>query len=305
MSNSLIGTKKLKIAVTAVLSIAIVAGIFYWVKLRRKVNLDSIYSGNGRIEAIEILISTKLAGRLESINVDEGDFVKEGQILAVIDSRSLEAQMEQAKAQLMQAEASYEASKVKAKRSSSLVKDGASSQQEVDDDKVRVKTSLAAVSVAKAAIQRLQVDLDDSTLKAPRDGRIQFRVAQPGEIMAAGSRILTLLDLTDVYMTFFLPTEATGKLALGSEARIILDAAKEYTIKAKISFISDEAQFTPKSVETSNEREKLMFRIKAKIPSELLKKHIQQVKTGLPGIAYVKLDDSADWPEKLNHNIVE
>jgi HlyD family secretion protein len=123
--------------------------------------------------------------------------------------------------------------------------------------------------------------------------------------MAAGSRILTLLDLTDVYMTFFLPTEATGKLALGSEARIILDAAKEYTIKAKISFISDEAQFTPKSVETSNEREKLMFRIKAKIPSELLKKHIQQVKTGLPGIAYVKLDDSADWPEKLNHNIVE
>lgn len=305
MSNSLVGTKKLKIAVTAVLSIAVIAGILYWVKLRHKVNQDLIYSGNGRIEAIEILISTRLPGRLESINVDEGDFVKEGQILAVIDSRSLEAQIEQARAQLLQAESNYDASKIKAKRSSALVKDGASSQQEVDDDRVRVKTSLAAVSVAKAAIQRLQVDLDDSTIKAPRDGRIQFRVAQPGEMMSPGARIFTLLDLTDVYMTFFLPTEAIGKLSLGSEARIILDAAKEYTIKAKISFISDEAQFTPKSVETSNEREKLMFRIKAKIPSELLKKHIQQVKTGLPGVAYVKLDDSIDWPEKLNHNIVE
>lgn len=305
MSNISFGKKNLKMSVIIVLALTVVAGMFYWFQQQRKVNLYSMYSGNGRIEAIEIQISTKLPGRLENITVNEGDYVKQGQVLAQIDSRALLAQLEQAKAQLLQAEASYEAAKSKAKRSAALVKEGASSQQEVDDDKARVKTSFASIEVAKAAIQRLQVDIDDATLKAPRDGRVQLKIAQPGEILGAGSRILTILDLTDVYMTFFLPTEAAGRLALGSESRIVLDAAKEYTIKAKISFISDEAQFTPKSVETSNEREKLMFRIKAKIPSELLKKHIEQVKTGLPGVAYVKLDTNADWPENLDHNIVE
>jgi HlyD family secretion protein len=100
-------------------------------------------------------------------------------------------------------------------------------------------------------------------------------------------------------MTFFLPTEDAGRVKLGAEARIILDAAPQYVIPAKISFVADVAQFTPKSVETAEERQKLMFRLKAKIPPELLRKHIEDVKTGLPGMAYVRLDPNAEWPARL------
>ena len=114
-----------------------------------------------------------------------------------------------------------------------------------------------------------------------------------------------MVDLSDVYMTFFLPTVAVGKVALGSEVRLVLDAAPEHVIPANVSFVADVAQFTPKTVETAVEREKLMFRVRAQIPPELLKKYIQQVKTGLPGVAYVKLDAKAPWPAHLQTNLLQ
>ena len=122
---------------------------------------------------------------------------------------------------------------------------------------------------------------------------------QPGEVVGAGARVINMLDLTDVYMTFFLSTAQAGKLAIGSEARLILDAAPEYVIPARISFVASEAQFTPKTVETASEREKLMFRVRAQIDPELLRKYITRVKTGLPGVAYVRTDPAREWPERL------
>jgi HlyD family secretion protein len=148
-------------------------------------------------------------------------------------------------------------------------------------------------------IRRIQADIDDSALKAPRDGRVQYRVAQPGEVVGAGGRLLSMVDLSDVYMTFFLPTAAAGRIALGTEVRLVLDVAPQYVIPAKASFVADVAQFTPKTVETASEREKLMFRIKAQIPVDLIRKHLTQVKTGLPGVAYVRLDSGKPWPAHL------
>jgi HlyD family secretion protein len=127
---------------------------------------------------------------------------------------------------------------------------------------------------------------------------VQYLVAQPGEVLAAGGKVLNLVDLTDVYMSFFLPETVVGKVALGSEVRIVLDAAPQFVIPARVSFVSSTAQFTPKTVETVSERQKLMFRVKAQIDRELLMKHLQQVKTGLPGVAWVKIDPQAAWPRR-------
>ncbi len=156
-----------------------------------------------------------------------------------------------------------------------------------------------AIDAAVARVQRIQTDIDDSTLKSPILGRVQVKVAEPGEVLAAGGRVLNLIDLTDVYMTFFLPTATAGRVSIGAEVRLVLDAAPDLVIPARTTFVSDVAQFTPKTVETKVEREKLMFRIKAHIPPELLKQHIRMVKTGLPGVAYVQLDPNAKWPDHL------
>ena len=162
-----------------------------------------------------------------------------------------------------------------------------------------VVTAQASVEAAKATIERIQADIDDSTLTAPRDGRVQFRVAQPGEVLGVGGKVLNIVDLGDVYMTFFLPTEKAGRIALGAEVHLIFDARPQYVIPARVTFVADVAQFTPKTVETEEERQKLMFRIKAKIPPELLKKYIRLVKTGVPGVAYVQVDPNAPWPANL------
>jgi HlyD family secretion protein len=165
--------------------------------------------------------------------------------------------------------------------------------------KAMVIDAEAAVDASRARVERLKADINEATLRAPRDGRVQYRVAQPGEVLNAGGKVLNMIDLGDVYMTFFLPTASAGRVSMGAETRLVFDAAPQYVIPARVSFVADVAQFTPKTVETAEERQKLMFKIKARIDPELLKKHIRSVKTGLPGMAYVQLDPRAEWPARL------
>lgn len=171
--------------------------------------------------------------------------------------------------------------------------------------KALVVDAKAAVESAHAAIESIVAEIDDATLRSPRDGRVQYRVAEPGEVLGSGGRVLNLVDLGDVYMTFFLPTEKAGRVAIGAEIRLVLDAAPQYVIPAKATFVADVAQFTPKTVETEEERQKLMFRIKAQISPELLRKYIQQVKTGLPGVAYVRVDPNVEWPAALQKTLLQ
>ncbi len=238
-----------------------------------------------------------------------------------------EAEKQAAEALIAQRKAELDAAQRRVARSETLGPTGAVTEAKLDDDRAAYQAAKAAVGAAeaqaaaaqaaigraksdviaaqasveavRATIQRIQADLDDSVLKAPRDGRVQYRVAQPGEVLAPGGVVLNMVDLSDVYMTLFLPTEQAGRVALKAEARLVLDAAPQYVVPAEISFVADVAQFTPKTVETQEERQKLMFRIKARIDPDLLREHLKQVKTGLPGMAYVRLDPRVDWPPKL------
>ena len=111
--------------------------------------------------------------------------------------------------------------------------------------------------------------------------------------------MLDLVDLSDVYMTFFLPETVAGRVALGSEVRIVLDAAQAFVIPARVSYVASVAQFTPKTVETQSERQKMVFKVRAQVSPELLQRYRQHVKTGLPGMAYVLVDPAQPWPARL------
>ena len=332
--------RKTIIRVIALIAV-IAAGWGAWTLLQPKGLPDGFVSGNGRIEAVEIDVSAKSPGRIAEILANEGDLVKQGQVLVHMDVSVLAAQKAEAEARLQQArtsvfaaesqvlqassqaataqaivaqrEAELEAARRRLNRSRTLAEEGAAAQQETDDDQTRVASAQAAlnaaraqvaaaassVDAAQATIVRLQADIDDSDLKAPRDGRVQFRVAQVGEVVAGGGKVLNLVDLSDVYMTFYLPEQAAGRVALGTPVRLVLDAAPDRPIPATISFVADVAQFTPKTVETESERQKLMFRVRARIDPALLRANIDQVKTGLPGVAYVQLDRTQSWPANL------
>lgn len=346
---------------TAIALLIVAVAFIAWQWLKPPVLPAGIASANGRIEATDIDIATKIAGRIKEILVNEGDFVTAGQVLVKMDTLVLEAQRREAQAQLKRAEIGVETARAQAVqrkaekeaavavvaqrraeldaaqkrffRSEQLAKSGSGSIEMLDNDRARyegakaavaaaeaqvaaadsaisaaeslVVTAQASVEAAKATIERIQADINDSTLTAPRDGRVQFRVAQPGEVLGVGGKVLNIVDLGDVYMTFFLPTQQAGRVALGAEVHLIFDARPQYVVPARVTFVADVAQFTPKTVETAEERQKLMFRIKAKIPPELLKKYIRLVKTGVPGVAYVQVDPNAPWPANLQVKLPE
>jgi HlyD family secretion protein len=146
----------------------------------------------------------------------------------------------------------------------------------------------------------VEAQIEDSTLKSPVRGRVLYRLAEEGEVLSAGGKAVTLLDLGDVYMEIFLPAQDAARVRIGAEARIRLDVRPEYAARATVSFVSPEAQFTPKQVETKSERDKLMFRVKLQVPPDLIAPYIERIKTGIRGVGFVKIDDAAEWPESLN-----
>jgi HlyD family secretion protein len=284
--------------------------------------------GNGRIEATEVDVATKLPGRLAEVQVREGDRVESGQVVAVLDIDALQAQQRQAQAEQRRArqerehalavveqhESELDFARRDLARVQRLSRSGQFvSEEQIDQALTRVRTAEAALRAARvqvvateaameaaqASLERIEVEIAESTLRAPRGGRVLYRLAEPGEVLGAGGKVLTLLDLTDVYMVIFLPATVAGGVPLGGQARIVLDAAPEYVIPADVSFVAPRAQFTPKQVETRSVRETLAFRVKVRIAPDLLARYEDLVKTGVPGVAYVQVRPEAPWPEHL------
>jgi HlyD family secretion protein len=162
-----------------------------------------------------------------------------------------------------------------------------------------VTESQHALDASTHDVELYNVEIADDTLVAPKDGRIQYRIANIGEVLPAGGHVFAMLDTSDVYMDIYLPTEQAGKVRFGADARIVLDAYPNFAIPAKVSFIATQAQFTPKTVETQSERDKLMFRIRVQIDPDRLRAHADSVRSGLPGVAYVLTDRAVTWPASL------
>ncbi|MCJ8143359.1 HlyD family efflux transporter periplasmic adaptor subunit [Ancylobacter sp. A5.8] len=300
-------------------------------RLRGNTLPEGIVKSNGRIEATQIDISAKYAGRLSEVLVKEGDEVTAGQVVARISAPEYEAQLRGAQAQVLEAKqglAEAEALIVQRRsdvtltanelqRGKQLVENGYLSSQIYDQRVAKAEIAEAALKVAEAQreqaefaiknadaeVDRIEAILVDLTLVAPRSGRVQYQLARGGEVVAAGQRVLTLLDLGDVYMTIYLPAAQAGLLALGDEARLVLDPAPQYVVPATIGFVAADAQFTPKSVETAEEREKLMFRVKLQIDPQVLNKYHSYVKTGVRGMGFVRVRPDVAWPAELAVNL--
>ena len=321
------------IAVIAVAAAGVAWYAYHRYRVEQEMKYPKFYSGNGRLEATEVYVSAKIAGRIDQIYIKEGDLVRKGQKLVQMQINTLEAQkaatlaqikvceadLKKAEASVKQKESDFKFSKYKYDQQKKLFGTNATAEQkfkeaetlyfnaisQLDTAKAEVLSSKAQIEARKADLLKIEADIDDSLLVAKYDGRVQNLLAHEGEVLSAGGRVMNIIALTDVYMTFFLPTNIAGKVKLGGEVKLILDAAPDFPIDAKVTFIDPVAQFTPKSVETQVEREKLMFRIKASIDPEKLLQHLELVKTGIPGVAWVKLESDAKWeecPVKINLN---
>jgi HlyD family secretion protein len=285
---------------------------------------EGIATGNGRIEATEVDIATGLPGRLYDVLVKEGDTVKENQILATMDVSTLKAMLKQAEADVKRAREALRTAQAKVvesrnkvslaskelERSRNLFTKGISTQQQLDRDQTmknaaaaeyeglnaKVAEARAAIEGATAQVERLKTEIDDCVLRTYVNGRVQTRLAEPGEVLPAGGKVLTVIALDDIYMNVFLPEKAAGMVAIGAEAKVVPDALPGRAFPAKVTFVAEKAQFTPKEVEATEERQKLVFRVKVRIEGNA----DPRLKPGMPAVAYIRMDSKANWPENVS-----
>ncbi|WP_210206214.1 HlyD family efflux transporter periplasmic adaptor subunit [Agrobacterium sp. MS2] len=296
-------------------------------RLRGSTDDNRFANSNGRIEAQSVDVAGKYAGRLIEVLVHEGDLVGPNDIIARIDDRDLQTQLLGAKASVLQAKAAREQTLAAVTQAQSTLSVAGTnfdritklnaghvaSDASLDDARnalavaeaslatarAQVTSSEALISVAEAKVAEINVAIEDLVVRSPIRGRVQYRLREPGEVVAGGTPVVTLLDLTDVYMNLYLGADTVGKLASGDEARLILDPVPQYVIPARVMFIAPEAQFSPKSVETQEERSQLVFRVKLTIPRDLLVKFEDRVKAGIRGVGFVRTDPATQWPSQL------
>ena len=302
------------------------ASYYWWQQIHSQLPAGIAF-GNGRLEADEVDIDTKYAGRISEMLADEGDIVKANQVVARIDTRDLAASLKKSQAQVQEARRAVDEAnanvaqqnsqvllaKQEMDRATYTVQRGAETKEMLDQRQQQLDGANAALEAAKARVTESQhafdgathdvelykVEIADNTLVAPRDGRIQYRIANIGEVLPAGGEVFAMLDTSYVYMDIYLPTQAAGKVKFGADARIVLDAYPNIAIRAQVSFVATQAQFTPKTVETQSERDKLMFRIRVRIDPERLRARADSVRSGLPGVAYVLTNPATTWPAFL------
>ena len=319
------------------IALAIVVGgagaSYYWWQRLHPALPPGIAFGNGRLEADEINIDTKYAARIAELLADEGDVVKAGQVVARMDTQDLAASLKKSQAQMEQAQRAVDEANANLTqqqtqvllaqqeydRAAYLVQRGYETKEVLDQRQQQLNGATALLEAAKARVieneraldaathdvEFYRVEIADDTLVAPRDGRIQYRIANVGEVLAAGGHVFAMLDTSYVYMDIYLPTEQAGKVKYGGDARIVVDAYPNVAIPAKVVYIATQAQFTPKTVETESERDKLMFRIRVRIDPDWLRARSDAVTSGLPGIACVLTDSAARWPAQLQGPAVQ
>lgn len=317
----------MKKIIVVIIVLAAIAGGVYWYLTKEKKSLpEGIVSTNGRLVMDRMDLASLYPGRVHQIHVIEGEDVKKNQILVSLSS-------EQSKSQLAATEAAQNRAKVATERVKSeidartqqlkvaeleysnaqkLYNQRLISQVELSRRKLDYETAKAAVDAASAGLAEAEAGVDqaqaqvnavksaddDMVVRAPIDGRVEFVIVQQGNVIGAGSKVVSLLDPTDIYMNVFLPTQDIANLKLNSEARIVLDGV-DAVFPATITYISPKAQFTPKYVETKSERDKLMYKVKLQIPAKLAVEQENYLKGGLTGVAYFNFVDSSNWPAEL------
>ena len=315
------------------LAVAVAAffGIRAW-HARRSALPRGIAMGNGRIESRQVDVASRLPLRVREVLVAEGDIVRPGQVLARMDTSTLEAELAQAqenvaaareqvavaRASVTRRQSEIALARTERVRAERLVAERAGSQRELDvrtmavrstsaglvEDRARIEEATDQVRVAEARVAEVQTRIHDATLVSPVFGRVLYRLAEPGEVLGPGGKALTLVNLEDVYMDIFLPSNEAAAVRVGADARFTVDYAPNRVGVGRVSFISPEAQFTPRQVETRSERERLMFRVRIQVPRDVVAQYAERVKSGVRGVGYVRLNGSAAWPGWLQNNLV-
>ncbi len=253
--------RRLILLVAVVILVILGFGYYYYKNLN-----NNQLTASGTIEVTDVTVSSKVVARVLDVKVDEGSQVRQGDTLADLDPSELQQAVNSAQAR-------YQIAKDDYARNKQLYADRMISPQQYD-------AAASAQDVAKAALDIAQIQLGNATVKAPLTGVILVKAIEPGELAAVGTPIVTMADLSTVKLVVYLAEENVGKVSLGENVAVSVDSYPGRQFAGKITYISDQAEFTPKAIQTKEERTTQVFGVKIEIPNP-----DQKLKPGMPADA--------------------
>lgn len=256
------------IPVAAGILLILAATIFF--EMHRKAQKsDGTIEGSGTIEIVEIDLSSKIAGRVAEIVKAEGETVEKDEVVARLEYEELSAQQNSAQANL-------ELSRKSLQRARTLFASGSISRQNLDNAET-------AYEIARAQLDQVQANITHALIKSPIKGIVLTANLEVGETAFPGTPVLTVGDLQKPWMYLYVNERELGHVSIGQRAIVTVDSFPGKNFEGKVVSISNKAEFTPKTIQTKDERVKLVFRVKIAIENSQ-----SFLKPGMPADARVK-----------------
>ncbi len=276
--------KKSKLIVILAVAAAVGLGVFLYSNVKKKI-LEKSVKVSGNIEGDEVRLSFRVAGKIKELLVDEGSVVKEGDIVARLETDELTKIRDQAQGQLQATQYQYSLDKIDYDRAENLLKAGSIPAQKRDAAKTQMDADTANIEALKASLDLAVTRLGFADLATPINSYILVKSALAGEVVQIGAPVFTVVDLNNLWVTAYINERDLGRVKLNQKAEIKTDTFPNKAYNGWVSFISSEAEFTPKFIQTTEERVKLVYRIKVRVDNSSL-----ELKPGMPADAYILLE---------------
>lgn len=271
-----------KKALAAVVVLLVIVGIVAYRYLRDG-RSDGTMLLSGTVEVTEVNVGFKVPGRIAELRVREGQRVSRGDRIALLESAEQRSIVDQGRAAVRNAEAEHEKARKDLERYNALSRDGAVTTQQLDAATRAYDVSRSQLDQARAALRTAEVRLADLAADAPVSGTVLSRNVEMGETVGAGVAAYTLGDLEHPWVKVYVSETRLGLVRLGQKAQVSIDTFPGKVYEGTVSYIASEAEFTPKNVQTQEERVKLVFGVKVNVRNEN-----DELKPGMP--ADVKLN---------------
>jgi HlyD family secretion protein len=276
--------KRIKLIIVIAIAAIIAGGAFLFSRVQKKI-LEKSIKVSGNIEGDEVKLSFRVAGKIAELLVDEGSVVKAGDIVARLDTDELTKIRDQAQGELQAMQYKYSLDKIDYDRAENLLKAGAITAQKRDAVKTQMDADSANIDALKAALDLAITRLGFADLATPINSYILVKSALAGEVVQIGAPVFTVVDLNNLWVTAYINERDLGRVKLNQKAEVKTDTFPNKAYNGWVSFISSGAEFTPKFIQTTEERVKLVYRIKIRVDNSSL-----ELKPGMPADAYILLE---------------
>jgi HlyD family secretion protein len=239
---------------------------------------------SGTVEVTEVNVGFRVSGRIQTLFTDEGRSVKAGDKVAVLDNAEFESLVNQGRAAVRNAEVQYDKTKKDHERYVTLFGKGVISPQQMDAVKTARDIAESQLALSRAALRTAEVRFRDAAILAPLSGVVLRKNAEEGETVAAGVPVVTIGDLDGPWIKVYVKEDQLGLVKLGQKAEVTVDSFPKKRYEGTVTLIASEAEFTPKNVQTREERVRLVFGVKVSVKNEN-----NELKPGMPADVKISL----------------